>query len=491
MDEFRDLDQMLEEFAIPEEALEAVSPWKPAMGKILWGLALNAITFSIWNLEIILPTLGVALMWLGWRSLRRENRWFRAGWLGAGALLALRWTALILRATPLMGRLEPVGQVFVLGNLILLPLLALCLWRGLKGVFRKAEQPPKTGAAFGLLAWYLGVAAAALIYPQAGTLFALFMLLVYFILIYLLWQVAQSLSEAGYVLEPVPVKRSDRWVMLLLALALAVGIGGGLLAFQRFPDGEERKVYTVREEQQPAALREINARLLELGYPEELLADLSVEDRYRCRTAVGLDTTNGDFPYNSHTWNSPGLLKLRTVSVVLADGTCRFFNHFQWKEEPRYRGMESFEVVPTFHDLGGRWGDVSGRFLYEKNRGLYETDFYRLEARTGPTTCRWGDALYGIIKAEFSLPKDGYSPRGYIAYTLEGRKGLWQNFNAGVAYNRMLNPWSYPWASPADRRELWGTSDDWSFRSCNYWNLFSLYNPNMDAWAAIVPQDTD
>jgi len=51
MDEFRDLDQMLEEFAIPEEALEAVSPWKPAMGKILWGLALNAITFSsgIWR----------------------------------------------------------------------------------------------------------------------------------------------------------------------------------------------------------------------------------------------------------------------------------------------------------------------------------------------------------------------------------------------------------------------------------------------------------
>lgn len=491
MDEFRDLDQMLEEFAIPEEALEAVSPWKPALKKILWGLALNAITFSIWNLEIILPTLGVALLWLGWRSLRRENRWFRAGWLGAGALLALRWTALILRATPLMGRLEPVGQVFVLGNLILPLLQALCLWQGLKGVFRKAEQSPGTGAAFGLLVWYLGLVGLILFLPQGGTPVFLPMILVYFMLIYAMWQVAQSLSEAGYVLEPAPVKRSDRCVMLLLALALAVGIGGGLLAFQRFPQGEERKVHTVREEQQPAALREINARLLELGYPEELLADLSVEDRYRCQTAVGLDTTNGEFWGNSSTWGSPGFLEMRTVSVVLADGTCRFFNHFQWKEEPRYRGMESIEVVPVLHkyleELAGNWGNVSARLLYERNGALYETDFYRLETVWAP---REGDEL-DRITAEFSLPKDGYKPRGYIAYDLSSREpGTWLNFNMSVDYCRRRNPWGYPWKSPLEGEHSWGM-DEYPFQHVSYWGLFSMYSRNSDAWAAIVPQDID
>ena len=66
MDEF---DRLLYEGSaqLPPELSELAPPrpWKKPIGQICWGLALITITLNFFGLNIILPAVGAALLWLG------------------------------------------------------------------------------------------------------------------------------------------------------------------------------------------------------------------------------------------------------------------------------------------------------------------------------------------------------------------------------------------------------------------------------------------
>ena len=101
----RDFDALLESSvdALPsDDVVRGVTPWRSAMDRILTGFALGAVTFHFLRLEILLPSVGVLLHLLGFRSLRRENRWFHLGWIMAGIHLAVQMTVLVLGGTPVL-----------------------------------------------------------------------------------------------------------------------------------------------------------------------------------------------------------------------------------------------------------------------------------------------------------------------------------------------------------------------------------------------------
>lgn len=92
MDEKR-LDSLLDEAvgaAPPEDVVRAVSPWRKAMVQVLWGLGLTAITFNFLGLNYILPSLGCALMLLGFRTLRGANCHFRLAYHAAALRCAMQ-----------------------------------------------------------------------------------------------------------------------------------------------------------------------------------------------------------------------------------------------------------------------------------------------------------------------------------------------------------------------------------------------------------------
>ena len=75
-----DFENMLENSVpdglLPEEIVNNVTPWKKAMKRILWGIALSTVTFNFLYLNYILPAIGLILILFGYRALRCENKWF-------------------------------------------------------------------------------------------------------------------------------------------------------------------------------------------------------------------------------------------------------------------------------------------------------------------------------------------------------------------------------------------------------------------------------
>ena len=73
--EFEGLLQSAVPFNPPEEIIEAVTPWKKAIKRVLWGFALSTILLNFFCLNYILPLIGTVLSILGVRALRNESKW--------------------------------------------------------------------------------------------------------------------------------------------------------------------------------------------------------------------------------------------------------------------------------------------------------------------------------------------------------------------------------------------------------------------------------
>ena len=99
--EYTERRMTMEENRIPD--VSEKSPWERAMGRVLMGIILTSLTLNFWCLDHILPAIGTVLMALGFRALRKENPWFRSGYLLAAVRAWCVWVTLILNTTILPG----------------------------------------------------------------------------------------------------------------------------------------------------------------------------------------------------------------------------------------------------------------------------------------------------------------------------------------------------------------------------------------------------
>lgn len=137
----KDFETMLEKSVSdfpPDDVVEEVTPWRKAMSRVLIGMALCAITLNFWCLNYILPAVGMVLSLLGFRTLRRENKWFRNCFIITIIRAAYFFPMLILNTTIIQSTIftSPVTSVLTVANLLLLLVEFFCLWRGLRAVQR-------------------------------------------------------------------------------------------------------------------------------------------------------------------------------------------------------------------------------------------------------------------------------------------------------------------------------------------------------------------
>jgi uncharacterized membrane protein len=59
-----------------DEEKTILNPWKKPIMEITLGFALTSITLNFLWLQYILPAIGIVLIFIGARSLRKENKYF-------------------------------------------------------------------------------------------------------------------------------------------------------------------------------------------------------------------------------------------------------------------------------------------------------------------------------------------------------------------------------------------------------------------------------
>lgn len=422
----------------PEEIVAEVTPWRRAMNRILFGMALCAITLNFWCLNYILPAIGTVLLLLGFRTLRQENRWL-GGCFAVTVIRAVYFFAtLVLNTTILQSAVftPAVTTALTAANAVLLLGLYFCFWRGLLAVQKKAGLPAQTGGALALIVWYALVCVLAAVH-YTGWIVPIAMLVGYGCILRSLCRLSGALDEAGYAIAPGPVRVTDRCLVLVIAAVLGIGCTLGYLF-----GGSYRMDWQPADASGQTQTAAIRQQLLDLGFPEAVLNDLTPEDIAACDGALRVVSVTEDHPFNdgrtvSHkesdgeggvvsvldTVYDVRELRLTSVGVQLpgAQETWRVYHHFLWTTDPGFCGTEVLQIWPADENMQDGWrfaGDVTGRVLYDRDGQTFTAPYHALGRQTYTAdSVFFGQRTNSDLFAAFSMPRHAESARGYVAYT--------------------------------------------------------------------------
>lgn len=465
----------------PEEIVADVTPWRRAMERVLFGLALCMVTLNFWCLNYLLPAIGTVLLLLGFRALRRENPWLRGCFVCAVLRAACVFPSLILNTTILPGDAFRSAAAAVSAALMLA--LLLCFWQGLRAVRRKAGLPAQGGGAGALLAWYVLMCILAAVH-YTGLLVPIAMLVGYVCILRSLFRLSGALDEAGYAIAPQPVRVTDRCIALVLAAVLGIGCALGYLFGGSYPMD-----WQPADTSAQAQTETIRQQLLDLGFPEDVLNDLTPEDIAACDGALRIVTKTEDYPVNDgrnvlwEAYNEKNEryyvkdtvfdvkeLRLTGVAVQLPGEreTWMVFHHFLWTTDPGFYGTEAIQIRPACRSIPEGWaaaGDATGRVLYDRGGQTFAAPYASLGARTfTANTVLWGEQTNTDLFAAFSLPRHGEHARGYVAYsTTEARDGY--ILSSGVYYTHQQSWLQYPVVTAMEKRLTTTWGDSGAFRT--------------------------
>ncbi len=445
----------------PAEVVENVTPWRRAMERIITGTALNMLTLNFLYLQYILPTIGLVMLLLGFRALRRENRWFAAAYGISVYRCTFMVLSLILNAT-IYTVPEAVSEPLAAVNIAAQLLVYVCLWRGILAVQRKAGVGVSAPGAGGLIIWN-GVLIALALVQYVGWLLLIGMVVVYIILLRTLAETSKTLDEAGYEIAIGPVRIPDEWVSRGITITIAAGILLG-----HFFTEEYRMDWQRRDEDTTVEATATKAELMELGYPDYALADLSEEDVLACQNAKNIVAMVEDSDRSYR--NMTGSLRCTSVAVELEDSQWRFFHHFHWRKAsdgmaPQFRGTDALQLWPVYQRREG-WlaGDyVGGQVLYDDDDQTYTAPFALLREETYTANSFFGSEVRSDIFAGFSMPHGFKNQRGYIAYD-----AVYLNngyiMNSWCNYIHQTAPFLYPAQTAMEFRKNggWGWNEKFS-----------------------------
>lgn len=461
-----------------DEIVRAVTPWRSAMRRILWGFGLSTITLNFFHLQYLLPAIGILLLLLGFRTLRKENNWFGACFI----LSAIRtlWFGLtsVFEATIWHSAFydSSAGTLLTLCNLLTALALFFCFWRGLRAVVSQADPAQSTGSAAALVVWYALVCILAYV-PIGGSITAILLLIVYICTLVSLREVSRSLDAAGYAISPAKIRISDRWLASSIVLTAFLGLTAAGIFGTSYP-----MEFTEHTTGNP----EVKAALIELGFPVEIADDLTEADLAALAGAQEVFTDVSTYPVNTGRQVTTretvdGVLTIHTttvyderelqitgIAVRLAGEEERWMliHHFRWLIDPGFFGTEAMQLWTADRSTGEGWrqiGELSGQVLYDRDGQSYAAPYAFLGRTTyNSNSMFFGNSVENDVFAEFSLPRRSENQRGYVAYTVGEVNEGWI-IDSWMNYIHQTDPWQYPAQTAAEHKRAGGWNHHGAF----------------------------
>ena len=494
---------LLEEESLEKESLEETQPeeavneeylWSGAMNRVMAGMALCAITIQIGILPYLFQTAGIILMLLGFRTLRGENSWLKGCWRIAVYRTVYFIGILILNTFLMQSKIHAsafAGVLFVF-NLGLNLVQLFCLWQGIRSIQEKVGMEVHAGSAAALLLWYSVMCLLAWIQME-GLVVILAMLAAYGWILYSLYQMVKEMEEAGHMVQTTPERVSDRLIVAGIGVVLGIGMTCGYL----FGEGYEME-WKQEKSQLSVQAEAIEKELLEMGFPEQVLADLTEEDLKACAGAkrvvvqareravmkrasdqksVGRIYENGEWVYKEGEGEPKGL-RITGVAVELdrEAGEWKIFHHFLWNEDPGFYGTEGIQIWPLYKRRNGweKTEDFTGRVLYDRDGQVYAAPYQSLEETSYTSeSVFWGSQTSTDVFAAFSFERGGEKQRGYLSYGI--RKGPEDSFiDSWMNYTHQCTWMQYPVVSAVEMRKRDSSNEAGAFFSVQEALQFNL-----------------
>ncbi len=389
----------------PEDAIRDVTPWRQAIERVVLGLCLTSFTLNFLYLQYLLPTIGTLQLYLGFRVLRRNNRWFQVAFYISICKVIMLFINLALAATPL-------DSFLFTPRVVLQTALTFSLFAVFRQALRRAAADMDRTMAHDPLAWAMAwyglIVALALFWPKPGWLVFAAFVYAFCRIIKSLGRVAAELEGWGYAVQASPV-RLDAGRFLRLSLgALAALVVALSLASNHLPmDGT-----AIEQNFDIPETTAIRAELAGLGFPEELLAQLPdsevtgyLSQADRClvnEDARGSSTDNG--------------VSYQDIQVLIGPRTVRCY-HFFTVDTRRAVWQNQITLSPG---EGGTVSDPAASIAWTRKNVRSSAS---LDMEADSYLSFFGDRHH-TFSALFSYPFLSADRGGWAAYTITYPPGV-------------------------------------------------------------------
>lgn len=465
----------------PADLTDDFKPWRKAMNRVLWGTGLTTLTLNFWNLDVIMPAIGLILLILGYRALRNENKWFKTAYAISWSRIIWWLIAFTINVTVYSGESD-VSTFLAVGTYILLIpgfLMLVSLRNGIRSVQKKAGLPPHGGN--GMLVWYLIIIILGIMNFNGIAVWGL--IIAYIFILRNLCKLPKELDEAGYTISPTPVKISDNAVKGIYVAAILVAMVLGYGFFNKYPMD-----WQPVQENTDATAREVRQELIELGFPEYVLNDMTNDEILACQGATFVLVRYRDYDMEqgrgigTQEEIDDGLVALITedkaerqmrttyIGVKLGGERERWqiIHHFEWLVDRNFCGTEAIQMWPYNQKGWNVSNGFTGRLLYDLDGTTYTSDYHSLGKVTydtnGLAAQMLGQTSSTDVFATFSMPNKGSGHRGYVMYELSEMMDGYI-ISSWFNYIHQHNRFQFPFQTAMEFEMTSFTNNGWAFRT--------------------------
>lgn len=439
----------------PEDKILKTNPWSNSIGSIAWGFSLTTLHLNFLYLQYILPTIGTAMIFLGFRSLRNENRYFKIIFIFSIFRLALHLAGLVWISTPL-NTLDDItisiGTVMFVFQIIML----MVSQAALNEVYKKSGKTPEYSPFYRIAVWTAAGFFIALSPLSQSWLSAIPMIVFYILIIRSLFRIGNELDDAGYVLTNAPVKINSKtfnrgYFITALMIIIICSIFSNHLRLKP-------QVFY------PPKMTSLRQDLVDAGFPAEALNHLNEDDVEKLIGAVNIESTSEllmydpkeikhSNTYGNHTYINftyePGKknLEVTTIYIEMPENLVYVMQYFAWKGgSPLWQDgiMISGENEVSNKKI------VSSGLFYSKGTISYEADFPNIICKEVVQNTFFGKSYTTAISGILSYPFGSKDQGGYVLYSYEITYNA-ENYITSSIFNYMHN--SMPLYLPYERTD--------------------------------------
>ncbi|MFC3906439.1 hypothetical protein [Clostridium disporicum] len=375
--------------------------WHNSIKNITLGFMLNVITLNFWGLQYILPTIGTVFLYIGFRDLRNENKFFHATWIFSIINVIINLTNLIYISTPL--NIEFQNNFIRTIILTAFRLAFLIIFReGLKNIFHKNDITPSKDPVLMLIIWNILTIISGL--TLLGQLWFVFLIVIiyYFYIFHSLYKLRYDLENINCTTSNDNIKLSNKslFISYIVSCAFVVAICCVI----------SNHIQLESKEFIPGNSSATRDMLINKGFPHDILNDIADEDISLIQDALYIESFSEKLSFKSP---SNINLKATTIFIEVPDTEMYAIEFFNWENGKPYWN-DGFTISAS-EDLEL----INGRLLYE-NKGIkYTASIPRLNDGSIGNIDIFGDVDQSDkISGAISYPFGSTNLKGYVLYKI-------------------------------------------------------------------------
>lgn len=401
--------------------------WHESMKNITLGFMFTVMTFNFLWLQYILPTIGAAFLYIGFRSIRKENKSLNMAWIFSIINMIFHILNLIYINTPLSINYKNTSIMAFISTIFQVSFLII-FRKGFKNIFHRADILSKKDPILGLIIWRIIVVICGI--TELGEIWIISIpIIIYYFYIF------RSIYKLSYKLETINYMYSEKSIifnkkkLLCGYMIICIFIVAVCCVFSNHIKLDSIKVIPVKE-------FSIRNMLIDKGVPLKIVKDILDEDITILKDIINVETFSEELNFNSTSENN---LNVTSIFIELKDNEMYAIEYFNFGGKGPY-WQDGFAISNTWSlEL------INGRLLYEKEDINYTAPIPRLNGGIVTSNDMFGYTRQdNKITGVMNYPYNSKEQRGYVFYKIDIPEGTITGSNI-VNYIHYNHPFRIPY----------------------------------------------